>query len=163
LTEASQATMEQHQTSAQTRFDTLESQQSGLGTRFDSLEDQQSEFGANIAEVTTTVSGIRNEQANLRQINEDLLHRIHKLEESSNTSITLRSPVRKCRPKTDDSSQNSTTEDSPQSMVTDDLPSNTGWDNQDEILEFSDEETMDEIKTPPRTSASAGSNPGRRS
>jgi hypothetical protein len=160
----SQATMDQHQTSAQTRFDTLENQQSGLGTRFDSLEDQQSEFGASIVEVTTTVSGISKEQAALRQINEDLLHRINKLEESSNTSITLRSPVRKCRPKpTDDSSQNSTTEDSPQSMITDDPPTNNGWDAQDELLEFSEEENMDEIKTPPRTSASAGSNPGRRS
>jgi hypothetical protein len=147
----SQATMDQHQTSAKTRFDTLENQQSSLGTRFDSLEDQQSEFGASIDEVTTTVSRIRNEQATLGQINKELLHRINKLEESSNTSITLRSPV---RPKTDDSSQNSTTEDSPQSMVTDDPPTNNGWDNQDEILEFLEEENMDEIKTPPRISAS---------
>jgi hypothetical protein len=48
-------------------------------------------------------------------------------------------------------------------MVTDDPPTNNGWDNQDEILELLEAENMDEIKTPPRISASAGSNPARRS
>jgi hypothetical protein len=153
-----QATMEQNQSSAQARFDILEEHQSAFGTSL-------AEVTTNIGEVTTTVSGIREEQDTQRQLNEDLLLRINQLEDGSTTTRTLRSPVRKCRPRPEDTSpQTDTTLDSPASMETDAPPNirtthdspQSGWDNHDELLEFDDdaETIMAEPQTP--TGPSAG-------
>jgi hypothetical protein len=153
----SQLTMEKHQSSAQARFDALEDQQSGFGA---SME----EVTTSMDDVTSTVCSIRDEQSTLRKINEELLIRINILEDST-IAQTKGSPVRKRRPKTDDSTLSpSTTEDFPQQMMTDDSLAPTTLDAhmQDEIIEFSDSDHMSEPQTQPGltdTRKEAGSNP----
>jgi hypothetical protein len=145
---------------------TLEQSQANTQARFDSLEDQQAELG-------TTMNDVQADQASLRQVNEELLQRINKLEEIGDTPNTRGSPVRKRRPRTDDSPQNSTTNDSPLDMLTDDPAPKTsstlsnatppaGWGTQEDILEFSsdEEDMMDETPTQPaENSAPAGAKP----
>jgi hypothetical protein len=153
----SQLTMEKHQKSAQERFDALEDQQSGFG---ESME----EVTTSIVDVTSTVCSIRDEQSTLRRINEELLIRINILEDST-IAQTKGSPVRKRRPKSDDSTLSpSTTEDFPQTMMTDSpfAPTTSDEQMQDEITEFSDSELMTEPQTQPGltdTRNEAGSDP----
>jgi hypothetical protein len=154
----SQSTLDQHQV-------TMEHHQSSAQTRFDTLEGHQSAFGKSLAAVTTSVSGIRAEQDTQRQLNADLLQRLTQLEDSSISTRTLRSPVRKCRPRPEDtSSPTDNTTDSPASMETDAPPnirtmndsSQSGWDTHDETLEFDDDEETIMADTEIPTGPSAG-------
>ena len=159
-------TLAAHQSEVGTRFDTLEDQQSAFGTRFDSLEDQQSGFGTTIKEVHTTIDSIRGDQVSLRQVNEALLHRINRLEENGTSRMTG-SPVRKRRPRKDESPHsppNSLRKEPPPKMIPDASPNHntqqdtpaSGWDMPDDLSEFSDDEHMEDTPTKLGTSKPAG-------